>query len=1223
MLSKVFKSKYHFILLLVLFVFMFGGISNAAEHENDEMQITEESTSLEQIQAKINDILVRYLGGKTTSEEEIYALVEKMDWETYQTARWEISELDNLAEINDLSERELMGLIEANTVVSLFSNALELKASQDPEVSLYTTVTVLDGKISMTDTANTVKVSGGTVTATAKGSLFSKKTNTITITNDTSDTIKLDFNYSVSSASNFTIDDVSSDTSGSYSKLLETGATAKFTITSNNGISNTTVTLTISDISLTVVPTSSDVTFIYDKGNVTVDGSTLSASGVTQSIGVEGAEINAIDGSFVGWINAEDNQLLSSSAKFVLKPAETMTVRAICTTEACFLVGKDYLFDNLKEAITYAINTGATQITLFNNGELYAGEYTIPSNITLLIPFDSVHTLYTTEPGDSTTYTKPSAYRVLTMKTGAHITVDGALSVSSKILAGSGGGATGGSPIGKCGWIDMEEGSTITVNTSGALYAYGYITGTGSVLAKGTGTSGATVYECFQLGEYRGGTQSTDMKNGVFAVAQYYVQNIEVPLTLEAGASEKAWSKVYVSIPLLGGVTSGSAVNFIGVSDSMFSLTSGSVTKKYDGNTDRLVIELNGSVNISSMEIKVSSASIDSARFVLSITNNITINVNENSTVNTTQDLAFLPGSEMNIEEGAVFTIGENKSIYVYDADQWEEFVYGEINLKNETDYWFIPIIYAPGQKYTRTKEDLKDALICVNGTIDASKGALYTTYGPMESMEDNPTILGAESSEGGANVYSKGGGKVILKNTSDTVTYRYKQIEKTYYKIPVSSAKLKNADGTFTLTSNSDIELNTYVYENGRWVCETHTNVNSEDYECDACGKGLAVELVGRTLEYVDKINVICLFEFLDQIELIQGVDENNNTCISNAGMVVWDSQENIAYGEDGSPSGYQQLISQLIQYPNNPDFYYAKAKGIETPNLHKKAYYSGYVKVGDKYYYSDVFEYGPSTYAYNMLEKETGTDADQTTPETKNLCITLLNYISAAQQYFPCADDDENTTVPEASALVNVALDEITTQKDVNSDKVLEDLRKYGTYDLVVPEIDPDTGAGDSIFKRVGKNLYFTDTVNLAAMFEFAQGTSWSESGAIFWTESQWKEMGENPAPNIYNYKPGTPESPLSKYNNSSTIYYAMCPISIAPKDMADTKIYSMGYVKVDDDYRYSSVEAYGIEDYIANIVADNAKEKDGSVGYYMKLLAQQLYHYERAAKAALLNQ
>ena len=48
----------------------------------------------------------------------------------------------------------------------------------------------------------------------------------------------------------------------------------------------------------------------------------------------------------------------------------------------------------------------------------------------------------------------------------------------------------------------MNSGSQITVENGGNLYAWGYITGSGNVRI----TSGATVYECFQVTDWRGGS---------------------------------------------------------------------------------------------------------------------------------------------------------------------------------------------------------------------------------------------------------------------------------------------------------------------------------------------------------------------------------------------------------------------------------------------------------------------------------------------------------------------------------------------------------------------------------------------------------------------------------------------------------------------------------------------------------------------------------------------
>ena len=115
-------------------------------------------------------------------------------------------------------------------------------------------------------------------------------------------------------------------------------------------------------------------------------------------------------------------------------------------------------------------------------------------------------------------------------------------------------GIVASAPMGPVGFVDMKSGSSITVNNGGNLYVYGFISGSGSV----TANSGASVYELFQFSDFRGGDQSTAMDNEVFPLSQYYVQNIEVPLTLCSGAKEYAYTTVYASSSQFG-----SSVSFI------------------------------------------------------------------------------------------------------------------------------------------------------------------------------------------------------------------------------------------------------------------------------------------------------------------------------------------------------------------------------------------------------------------------------------------------------------------------------------------------------------------------------------------------------------------------------------------------------------------------------------------------------------------------------------
>ena len=91
----------------------------------------------------------------------------------------------------------------------------------------------------------------------------------------------------------------------------------------------------------------------------------------------------------------------------------------------------------------------------------------------------------------------------------------------------------------------MAENSRIEVN--GVLKSWGFITGKGAVNAN----SGSAIYEPFQLADWRGGsfTAGTMVDNAykVFPFSQYYVQNIEVPLTLNSGSKEICFMPLFVS----------------------------------------------------------------------------------------------------------------------------------------------------------------------------------------------------------------------------------------------------------------------------------------------------------------------------------------------------------------------------------------------------------------------------------------------------------------------------------------------------------------------------------------------------------------------------------------------------------------------------------------------------------------------------------------------------
>ncbi len=744
----------------------------------------DESNPLWNALLRMNEVMVRYLGTEILTEEEIIGVVHSMNSETRLSAKKDVESLQPLWE--NLTEEEQKELFATKTAKSLGIMYSTIEDEYSDVLVTSASATVLGGKVLIVDSQGTGKASGDTVTLTVKGSLLAGKTNTVDVYNNSASTATLRFDYSISNHDSFS----ESGTAGTYSVLLAPDSNITLTFKAGAG---KTATLVLNNFSLVPAAESSDVVFAFDSsaGSVTVDGASA-ASGSSKNITLsKGANLVAtpVSGAkFLAWVDALDNKVLSTSSSYTLKPASAMTVKAVfvgkSSTPYFFAGGNKYLFDDLNKAASYAATAGDKTVVLMNDATLPAGNYVVPSGVTLLIPFDNANTVYTTVPGlVSDARTLPTAYRTLTMADGASITVNGILSLPAKHYAAKGGKTDSGSPDGACSFIRMEKGSSITVNSGAALYAYGFITGSGNVYAK----SGASVYEYFQVMDFRGGTQTSDMDNGVFPLSQYYIQNIEVPLTIESGAIESCYTSMQIS-----GMDLGSAVTAFAKSGAMFNLSSGTVTKYYDVSKDRLVVEVNGNMTISPIELSIGSGllstKINSKNYELPINGNITVKVT-NGSVTLAQDVAMLPGSEIIIGENAKCVLSSGTNVYLYDSSEWGTFC----GARNAT---FIPVTYAPGRKYNRKEADLKDAVIQVDGLLDASAGYIYTT-------------------KSGANVFSTGLGEARIKKGSQSITHQLVQ-NTGYTEIPITAAKLRNADGSYKETTSAS-SVNFCV--NGVWT--------------------------------------------------------------------------------------------------------------------------------------------------------------------------------------------------------------------------------------------------------------------------------------------------------------------------------------------------------------------------------------------------------------------
>ena len=336
----------------------------------------------------------------------------------------------------------------------------------------------------------------GSVTSST-GCYGTNYSSTLTLTNQKTSKATLKFTYSVQTGGGtIQIDGNAVTQSGSFSKELDPNAAVSIAIQSG---STTATKISLNGVQL-LIDAQVTTTFLKpENGSYTVDGTVVTADTTRTQSSLTSYQMSATpaDGyQFLGWYNESNGTCLSTNAVTSLNISEDCSVSArfIPAGSAVFETGGQ-LYTDLNQAVQYAQNHQLAKITLKSSGSI-SGQYTIPSGITLLIPFDDAGTMYTTTPkvlSEGSESTDKDEYRRLTLTGGSSLTVNGAVSVGGQYRAASGSNA--GRMSGAYGRIQLEDGSSMLVGNGGSLYAWGYITGSGTVNAQ----SGANVYEWFQI----------------------------------------------------------------------------------------------------------------------------------------------------------------------------------------------------------------------------------------------------------------------------------------------------------------------------------------------------------------------------------------------------------------------------------------------------------------------------------------------------------------------------------------------------------------------------------------------------------------------------------------------------------------------------------------------------------------------------------------------------
>lgn len=554
------------------------------------------------------------------------------------------------------------------------------------------------------------------------------------------------------------------------------------------------------DITLKV-PTNGTVSYSYESvPTITLASETTITTKYDLTLSAAPAEGYVFFGWYTMSGSTENYISYANPNTSTYKENTTIYAKFIPAEQAIFSIkGTEQYYYDLNRACTEAASSSSKIVYLAKDGMMPAGNYTIPSGVNLLIPYNLANA-YQTLPTVVTTAETLTAYRKLTLTDGVNIVVNNGaqICVGGQIMS-AGGGKPSAYPTGACGVIDMSRGGHIELNNGATLYAWGFIKGqdmdqgnntqnVGSI----TANSGAVVWEDFAVGDWRGGTACLTIYNNrnswkFFPFQSYTIQNIEVPTTYKYGSTLSNYTNVYGD----GHVNAGQ-FSIIGNSNTLFLLKDAAslVRKWYDPTTDLVCYEMSGTTQLDALNVDVEIITVSSTEFNLPLSSSMHIILtNCNTTIS--KPMVVQAGAVVEVKADATLTLSSN--VYVFDKDQWgqycrDKYFYSMANLSIHKD-----------RGAGTSNAGLDDAKLFVNGGTVNITGKLYTTTSGADIM----------GSDGGKITFSSlpsAGNIVMCTGVSDNEN------------VAVASANLHNENESYTQAKANKTFLNI----NGRWFNQT-----------------------------------------------------------------------------------------------------------------------------------------------------------------------------------------------------------------------------------------------------------------------------------------------------------------------------------------------------------------------------------------------------------------
>lgn len=361
--------------------------------------------------------------------------------------------------------------------------------------------------------------------------------------------------------------------------------------------------------------------------------------------------------------------------KEIVPVTKNVTYTAVYSVDCeAFIVGGDS-WATLRGALENAQSGDTVRI---EKDLTISGDLLIPAGVTLLLPCmdndkgyikrSQLGSSYLMNPNGTDTSgqgvgANATLYRTVTVAEGTTLSVSGSLMVNA--VTGRKGTANCDQDV-TGGYAVLELNGKITVENGGHLDAFGYVRGSGLVTAK----KGGTVGDLYIVRHWRGGSQAMSMYNaGIYPMNENDCHNIETTLRIENGAVLEGIVKMYAQ-----GAYYYTRFPQVDNANGLIRLTDPASVLVRTYADGREHYEIIGGADFVKSSMTVIGTTLSTGDYIYPIDGDIDYVLNAGE-YHVRNDFKFLPGATMKVNNGALLTVDEGKTLVFY-----REFDNGDFN---------------------------------------------------------------------------------------------------------------------------------------------------------------------------------------------------------------------------------------------------------------------------------------------------------------------------------------------------------------------------------------------------------------------------------------------------------------------------------------------------------------------------------------------------------------